>query len=242
MPALTRKTQKVFGEALVAAGNVAQFGSLQAGAPAFSNDPDVIQALGNFLNGLNGCVVGNRSPAIEDLNALFFLFARQIAYTLQAGMPEYDVNTTYYLNGFVRIGAVVYVSLANNNLGHDPLTETDYWKPYRDLIAPSGAQARAWVNFNGNTGAIFASFNISGVVRTAAGTYTLSFTAPLADTNYAVVGSCGPSNGGSRSVPAGNNNHVCRDVITTVNQVSVWIPKPDQLFGEDADYVSVLIF
>ena len=47
--------------------------------------------------------------------------------------------------------------------------------------------AKAWVNFNGSTAAIRASFNVSSVTRTATGTYTINFTTAMPDTNYTVA-------------------------------------------------------
>lgn len=241
MPALPRKTQQIFGSSLTPAGNIAVWGSLQAGAPAYSDDPDQIQSA-NFLQGLNGAVVGNRSPALEDLNGLFLLVTKQLAYLFQSGIPEWDPGTTYFTDSFVRFAGIVYISIIDDNLNNNPTSDTNSWATLKSTLAPTGSTARAFVNFNGNTGAILSSFNIQSVVRTAAGCYTLTFATELADANYAVVGSCGASNGGSRSAPAGNNNHVSRDTITSTTQVSIWIPKPDQLFGEDADLVSVVIF
>lgn len=52
--------------------------------------------------------------------------------------------------------------------------------------------AKAWVSFNGNSAscpatvcAILAGYNVSGVTRASAGTYTVSFTVPFASANYA---------------------------------------------------------
>lgn len=242
MAAIPRKVQKIFGNDLVASGNVAVFGSLQAGNPAFSKDPDVIQSLSNFLSGLNGAVVGNRSPTMEDLNSLFLLITQQIAYLLQTGIPGYAATETYWTNAYCQVAGVVYVSLSDNNVGNDPTTDTNNWQPYRDRIAPAKSIAKAWVSFNGNNGTILSAYNVSGVVRNSAGVYTITFASAMADANYAVVGTCGPANGGSVSSPAGNNNHVSRYTTTTTAAVSVWIPKPDQTFGEDADIVSVQVF
>jgi hypothetical protein len=47
-----------------------------------------------------------------------------------------------------------------------------------------GQFCRAWVNLNGSTGAIRASFNVSSVTRTSAGQYTVNMTTALADANY----------------------------------------------------------
>ena len=59
--------------------------------------------------------------------------------------------------------------------------------------APNGA--KAWVNFDG-TGtigtnmAIRASFNVSSVFKNTTGDFTINFSNPLPDGNYAVVVSC----------------------------------------------------
>lgn len=53
-----------------------------------------------------------------------------------------------------------------------------------------GQLCRAWVNFNGLSGAspvVRASFNVSSVTRSATGDYTVNFTTSLADANYSVV-------------------------------------------------------
>lgn len=44
---------------------------------------------------------------------------------------------------------------------------------------------RAWVNFNGATGAIRASGNVSSVTRASTGKYTVNFTNAMPDANYA---------------------------------------------------------
>jgi hypothetical protein len=46
--------------------------------------------------------------------------------------------------------------------------------------------AKAWVNFNGTgTVAIRASFNVSSITDNTTGDYTVNFTTPLVDANYA---------------------------------------------------------
>lgn len=52
-----------------------------------------------------------------------------------------------------------------------------------------GQLCRAWVNFNGSTGAINASFNVSSVTLVSTGTYTVSFTNAFPNTNYVFAGS-----------------------------------------------------
>ena len=50
-----------------------------------------------------------------------------------------------------------------------------------------GTLCRAWVNFNGSTLTIIASYNISSVTKASGGVYTCNFSTSLSDTNYAVV-------------------------------------------------------
>lgn len=48
---------------------------------------------------------------------------------------------------------------------------------------------RAWVNFNGTgTVAIRASGNVSSITDNGVGDYTVNFTTPMPDANYAVLG------------------------------------------------------
>lgn len=49
------------------------------------------------------------------------------------------------------------------------------------------AMARAWVNFNGSSGAINDSMNVSSVTRNAAGNYTVNLTTAAPNTTYAKV-------------------------------------------------------
>lgn len=47
--------------------------------------------------------------------------------------------------------------------------------------------AKAWVNFNGGTGAIRGSYNVSSVTRNSNGNYTIAYTNSLANANYAIL-------------------------------------------------------
>ena len=80
-------------------------------------------------------------------------------------------------------------------------------------VTASGV-CRAWVNFNGiTTITIYASFNISSVVRNATGNYTINFTTAMADGNYCIVG--GPS-------PAYANNWTASLVNLSVTGGGSW--------------------
>ena len=63
--------------------------------------------------------------------------------------------------------------------------------------------AKAWVNFNGNSGAVIRdSENVSSTTDNATGDYTVSFTNNLSDTNYCANVSIarGPTTTGAGSV------------------------------------------
>lgn len=125
MAKILRKAAKIFG--LNAGVNqIAQFGSLAAGSIAYSTDPDQIQSLANYLVGWFDAVVGGNSPAIEDMNALFYLLAYQVAYLLQQGIAEYNATTTYYINSIVTSGGVNYISIVDSNVGN-AVTDGTKW-------------------------------------------------------------------------------------------------------------------
>jgi hypothetical protein len=127
MSKITRAHQKVFGDTAPATGQFGKFGSLAAGAPQYSKDPTEIQSLAAWLLGWSAATVGTKSPALEDMNGLFYLTFRQLAYTLQAGLPEWNAETDYHTNDFCRVGTVVYVSLTNNNI-NNLVTDTNNWR------------------------------------------------------------------------------------------------------------------
>jgi len=68
--------------------------------------------------------------------------------------------------------------------------------------------AKAWVQFNGSTGTINASYNISSVTRTGTGLYTIAFTTAFTDANYVVTtaGQRSSTNTAAFASPQYNNN------------------------------------
>ena len=131
MSKLERKSAKLFGEDAVAGiGGISQFGALAAGNLNYSKDPDVIQALQAYSDGWSAAVTGNKSPAIEDRNALDYLLSYQQAYIMQRGVPAWSGTETYYQGSFVsKSDGKMYVSKIDNNTNNDPDTDTTetYW-------------------------------------------------------------------------------------------------------------------
>jgi hypothetical protein len=104
-------------------------------------------------------------------------------------------------------------------------TEWDYTASMRSFDYQSGAsleafQCRAWVRFDGSSGAIAAAKNVSGVTRNSAGNYTVTFTNSLPDANYAAIPSCNASaTGGERALVAGQATGSC-NLITLAGTAS----------------------
>ena len=137
MAKILRSEQKIFGDNVVATDNIAQFGSLKAGTPLFSKDPAVIQALNAYLEGWKSAVVNNNAPALQDSNALNYLWSYQLAYLFQQGIPEWNSGTEYHLGSFVQDGGVIYKSIQNTNENH-AVTDVAWWQPFLDDVVKLG--------------------------------------------------------------------------------------------------------
>lgn len=124
----SRVTQKIFAGDLVA-NEIGVFGSFAAGTPTYTTDPATIQSLSEFTAGWPAAVIGGSNPAIEDVNALDYLWSYQLAYLLQKGVAEWDAGTTYYTDSIVSNGSgLLYRSLQNTNL-NNLVTDTTWWAP-----------------------------------------------------------------------------------------------------------------
>lgn len=134
MAKITRKDQQVFAST---AGDeaIAKFGSLAAGSPGFSTDPDEIQT-DEFKGGWESAVIGQASPAMEDRNALDYLYSRQLGYLYQQGIPEYSATTTFYKGSVVSYFDAdeetlkLYYSLVDDNTGNS-LEDDTKWAEFK---------------------------------------------------------------------------------------------------------------
>lgn len=130
MAGLARKIAKIFGGSLSASSNVAEFGSLKGGTPAYSIDPAVIQTAA-WLQGWAGAVVAVGAvpavPPLQDDNAINFVLSYQLAYLLTRGLPEYDASTTYNTADFCRIAGIIYQSRVDSNTGNAPAASPTQW-------------------------------------------------------------------------------------------------------------------
>lgn len=240
--------QKIFAGGIAPTGEIAQPGSTALGAPVYTNDPAVIQALAAWLTGLESQLVnapgGLSSPVMEEMNAILYLITLQLAYFKQ-GIAEWDVNVTYFAGNMVQDGTgVLWVSNTDNNTGN-ALAVGANWKTYAStLLGASDPLLKAWVTFDGRTGAILAAFNVSGVARTAAGCYLLTFGAAMPNTNYGFTGSAGT--GAGQAYLQGDDNHITGGVpgkvsTKTVTQLTVFCYDRGSVATEDSSCITIQI-
>lgn len=135
MAKTTRKNMKIFGST-AGPNQLGVFGSLAAGLPAYSTDPETIQSLSNYQEGWYGAVLGNNSPAIQDMNALQYVFAYQLFYLFEMGVPEWNALTTYYIGSIVQNTSTgqLFVSRTNNNL-NNALSSATNWQTFQSGTA-----------------------------------------------------------------------------------------------------------
>ena len=106
------------------------------------------------------------------------------------------------------------------------------------------AMARAWVFFNGSSGSIFGSFNVTSVTRNATGNYTVNITTALPSTSYATVASTsanGSANNGTMSVNVYCTANNANDTPTTSSyRLITYHPLNSAL--QDTTFVSCVSF
>lgn len=174
MAKLTRVTQKQFGVS-GSSGDFGVFGSKANPPQAFSQDPTTIQSLSAFLQGWGAAVIGNYNPPMEDMNSLFLLAFRQLAYLFQQGIAEYDSGTTYFIGSLVTENGVVYNSLIDNNTGNDPATD-DGTKWQIGIGGNSGGVPTGTVlSFSGSVSAIPSGYLLGNGAAVSRTTYSRLF-------------------------------------------------------------------
>lgn len=92
-----------------------------------------------------------------------------------AGITFNDATTLTSANITLADGAVTNAKIASNAVTVDKLGTTEQTRI-----------AKAWVNFNGLTGVIRSSYNVSSVTKTNTGRYTINFSSAMTDTNYSI--------------------------------------------------------
>lgn len=132
MARLPRKFLKVFARD---ANNNGVFGSAADNTKILSNDVETIQSKPAWLTGWIDAVIGTRKfPTLEEFQSCNYVNTSQIAYLLQEGIPEWNVDTYYYQKSIVKKTGTyeIYGSLTDENLGND-LSDDTNWQFLMDL-------------------------------------------------------------------------------------------------------------
>lgn len=129
MAKLPKIPQNIFAST-AGTDQIAEFGSLFAGAPAFTTDPNAAQSLSNWLGGWAEAAIGGSDPAYEDMNAVFFEITYQLACIVQQGILEWDAVTVYFKGSQAKASdgsGAVYTSVTDNNQ-NNALSDATNWK------------------------------------------------------------------------------------------------------------------
>lgn len=151
MAALPRVYQKQFG-VNGTSGYFGQFGSKAASAPTNTKDPATIQSLAAFTNGLQSAVLAGNIPCLEDMNSLFLLGFRQLAYLFEQGVAEYDATTEYNTGAYAKASGVLFVSIADANTGNAPASSPTKWTAFADLYGTPTGTVQAYAGSVAPTG------------------------------------------------------------------------------------------
>jgi len=127
---LTFKNQQIFGYTGIGpTGIVGQFGSYKAGIPNYSYDTDVIQALGAWGEGVNGSGIDSSPPALQDMNAAFYVITEYLNYIYQNGIPSKLNTIYYYLGSIVNDALGIFASVADSgNINKYLEFDDSYWQ------------------------------------------------------------------------------------------------------------------
>jgi hypothetical protein len=104
--------------------------------------------------------------------------------------------------------------------------------------------ARAWVFFNGSSGSIFGSFNVTSVTRNATGNYTVNITTALPSTSYATVATAaanGSANGNTMNASVYCTSGSANDTPTTSSYRMITY-HPGNSVLQDTTFVSCVSF
>lgn len=147
------------------------------GAPTFTNG----------LNSSGNVGIGTTSPAakLEITNATAPDFRLTVGSTLTTNFYASSGGTALYT-----VPALPLIFGTNNTerMRIDSSGNLLFNSGYGSVATAYGC--RAWVNFDGSSGAVRASGNVTSVSRTATGTYTINLTTAMADANYSAIATC----------------------------------------------------
>ena len=73
-------------------------------------------------------VASGDNPSIQDFNAMGYTLGLLISYLFQMGIPEWDDEQEYHTGSRCQYSGVVYRSLTDTNVNHNPSTDGTNWE------------------------------------------------------------------------------------------------------------------
>jgi len=179
-----------------------------------------------------GNLTAAKSGANSDITSITGLTTPLTVAQGGIGAATLTANNVLLGNG-TSAPQVVAPSTAGNVLTSNGTT----WVSSTPTAVNTSQLAKAWANWDGSTGTIRASYNVSSVTRTATGTYTVAFTSALANADYAVVCGTSAANGANDGGYMGIQNG------TTPTTSSFGLVTDGRTTGEyDPTYAMVAVF
>jgi hypothetical protein len=144
----------------------------------------------------------------------------------------------------VKVGGVQYISKTADNL-NNLVSDTNNWKTLASTLNNSQGVAKAWVTFDGRSGAILDSFNVANVLRTASGCYLITFQTAMTNAFYSFSGSAGPQ--GGLAYGPGDDNMITGGApgkisTKTAAQCAVFCYDRGDQATQDSSSISVIFF
>jgi len=215
------------GVALTDAATVNQIPSGATFLLKASNLSDVANATTSRTN-----LVAAKSGANSDITSITGLTTPLTVAQGGIGAATLTANNVLLGNG-TSAPQVVAPSTAGNVLTSNGTT----WVSSTPTAVNTSQLAKAWANWDGSTGTIRSSYNVSSVTRASTGVYTVNITSALANANYAVI--CGTS------AADGNNDGGYMGIKngTTPTTTSFQLVTDGRATGEyDPTYAMVTVF
>jgi len=132
---MTNGIQKIFG-LTGPTGSISVFGSKKDDSLIYTNDVETIQSLPAWTNGMQGALIDDTKPTLQDLNAILYTLTYQNAYSQQNGIPAYIATEEYFIGSIVSYSGIgskgyggfysLFVSKTDNNI-NNALTDEVYW-------------------------------------------------------------------------------------------------------------------
>lgn len=121
------------------------------------------------------------------------------------GAASYTANSLLLGNG-----TSAFQTIAPGTSGNVLTSNGSAWS---SQPATGSGIAKAWVNFNGTTGAVISSFGVTSVTQNGTGDYTVTFTTAFSDVNYVIIGSA-RNTGGIPGAMVGQNYNTTQTTTT----------------------------